>query len=329
MNTRAISTLLTVIMSVLVAPVAAAQTRDAWTPPRTPWGDTDLQGLWTNATITPLQRPREFAGKPVLTGAEAAAFEQVTAEGRVDGPPRAGDPGTYNRFWFDQGNKIVGTGRTSLIVDPPDGRIPWTPEASQANANRNPGRGREYWHSYTDLDTGERCLTDGLPFLPFAYNNNYQLLQTPGYVAILHEMFYERRIIPLDGREHVDRNIGQWFGDSRGRWEGDTLVVETTNFSDKTSYRWAAYWRASRPTLHLVERFTRVDAQTIDYEFTVTDPTMFTRSWTGAVPMTADQAAMGATVGQLYEYACHEGNYAIVNVLRGARAQDRATEEGR
>ena len=128
MNTRAISTLLTVIMSVLVAPVAAAQTRDAWTPPRTPWGDADLQGLWTNATITPLQRPREFAGKPVLTGAEAAAFEQVTAEGRVDGPPRAGDPGTYNRFWFDQGNKIVGTGRTSLIVDPPDGRIPWTPE---------------------------------------------------------------------------------------------------------------------------------------------------------------------------------------------------------
>ena len=329
MNSRVIPTLLTVIMSMVVTPVAAAQTRDTWTPPRTPWGDPDLQGIWTNATITPLQRPREFAGQEVLTEEEAAALEQVTAERRVDGPPRAGDPGTYNRFWFDQGSKVVGTGRTSLIVDPPDGRIPWTPEANQANANRNPGRGRDYWHSYTDLDTGERCLTDGLPFLPFAYNNNYQLLQTSGYVAILHEMFHERRIIPLDGRQPIDRNIGQWFGDSRGRWEGDTLVVETTNFSDKTSYRWAAYWRASRPTLHLIERFTRVDAQTIDYEFTVTDPTMFTRSWTGAVPMRADQAAMGATVGQLYEYACHEGNYAIVNVLRGARAQESAAEDGK
>ena len=308
----------------LPAPGQAQTTgTDRFTQPQTPWGDPDLQGIWSNVTITPLQRPSEFTGKEVLTEEEAAALEQVTAEGRVDGPPRAGSTGTYNRFWFDEGTKVVGTRRTSLIIDPPDGRIPWTPEAEQANANRNPGRGRDYWNSHTDLDTGERCITDGIPFVPWAYNNNYQIFQAPGSVAILHEQYRERRIIPIDGRPHVDGNIDQWFGDSRGRWEGNTLVVETTNFSDRTSDRWQYDWRVARPTLHLVERFTRVDAQTIDYQFTVTDPTMFTRPWTAVAPWSGDQEALGAAVGHLFEYACHEGNYAVGNILAGARAAER------
>ena len=326
----AVVTVAAVLLLVSLGAAGQAQTAetDVLTQPHTPWGDPDLQGIWTNATITPLQRPRELAGKEVLTEEEATALEAVTAERRVDGPPRAGDPGTYNRHWFDQGTKVVGTRRTSLIVDPPDGRIPWPPEAQHATVNRDPGRGRDYWNSYTDLDTGERCLTDGLPFVPYAYNNNYQILQTPGYVAILHEMFRERRIISLNEDPHVHQNIGQWFGDSRAHWEGNTLVVETTNFNDRTSDRWAGYWRAPRPTLHLVERFTRLNAETIDYQFTVTDPTTFTRPWTAAAPMKADQAAMGATVGQLHEYACHEGNYAMVNVLSGARVQEKAATEG-
>ena len=290
----------------------------------TGWGDPDLQGIWTNVTITPLQRPLQFEGKDVLTAEEAAAFEQVTAERRVDGPPPPGNPGTYNQHWFDRGTKVVGDRRTSLIIDPPDGRIPWRAEAEQANANRDPGRGREYWNSHTDLDTGERCITDGLPHVPWVYNNNYQIFQSPGYIAIIHEQYNERRIIPLDGRPHVDGDIDQWFGDSRGHWEGNTLVIETTNFSDRTSDRWANQWRAVRPTLHLAERFRRVDAQTIDYRFTVTDPTTFTQPWTAVAPMNGDQEAMGATVGRLFEYACHEGNYAVENVLAGARAQDRA-----
>ena len=290
----------------------------------TAWGDPDLQGIWTNVTITPLQRPRQFEGKEVLTEEEAAAFEQVTAESRVDRPPREGDPGTYNQHWFDRGTKVAENRRTSLIIDPPDGRIPFTAEAEQANANRDPGRGREYWDSHFDLDTGERCITDGIPFVPWVYNNNYQIFQSPGYIAIIHEQYNERRIIPLDGRPHIDEKIDQWFGDSRGHWEGDTLVVETSQFSDRMNDRWAAYWRAPRPTLQLVERFRRVDAQTVDYRFTVTDPTTFTQPWTAVAPFSGDQEARGATVGTLFEYACHEGNYAVPNVLAGARAKDKA-----
>jgi hypothetical protein len=290
----------------------------------TAWGDPDLQGIWTNVTITPLQRPVDFAGQEVLTEEEAAAFEQVTAERRVDGPARAGDPGTYNQHWFDRGTKVVGDRRTSLIIDTPDGRIPWRPDSPISAANRSEGRGVDYWNDHTDLDTGERCITDGMPHVPWVYNNNYQILQSPGYIAILHEQYNERRIITVDGSPHVEANIDQWFGDPRGHWEGDTLVVETTNFSDRRSDRWANNWRMPRPTLHMVERFRRVDANTIDYRFTVTDPTTFTQPWTAVAPMSGDQEAMGATVGALFEYACHEGNYAVPNVLLGARATDKA-----
>ena len=295
---------------------------------RTPWGDPDLQGIWNIETITPLERPEEFAGKETLTAEEAAELEQRVANRRVDGPPRAGDPGTYNQFWFDRGTKVVGSMRTSLIVDPPDGRIPWIPEARDQLAIRAEARqalleGQTSHRSFTDLDTGERCLTDGLTMFPAqGYNMNYHVFQSPGYVVIQHEMFHDFRVIPLDGRPHVGPQINQCLGDARGRWEGDTLVVETTNFAGKTHYSWAQGWRASRPTMRLVERFTRLDDETIDYRFTMEDPSMFTKPWTAAVPMSTNQEARGVAAGILYEYACHEGNYAMTNVLGGARARD-------
>ena len=293
-----------------------------WTPTRTPWGQPDLQGIWTIETITPIERPVEFAGKEFLTEQEAAALETRTVSSRVDAPPRAGDPGTYNQFWFDRGTKVVQTRRTSLVVDPADGRIPWSSEG-QAKRGRLAQRPQGPFDSWVDLDTGERCITDGLAMVPLqSYNMNYHLLQTPGYLVIQHEMFHDFRIITTDGRPHA--GIGGWLGDARGHWESNTLVVETTNFADKTNYRWATPWRASRPALRLVERFTRLDGDTIDYRVTIEDPTMFARAWTAAVPMSRNQAERGVTVGRLYEYACHEGNHSMVNVLRGARAGERA-----
>ena len=179
--------------------------------------------------------------------------------------------------------------------------------------------------SWEDADTGERCLTDGLPLVPLqGYNMNYHILQSPGWVAILNEMFHEYRLIPVDGRAHVRAEIGQWLGDARGWWDGDTLVVETTNFADKGHFLWRATWRAARPSLHLVERFTRIDDETVDYQFTMTDPTMFTRPWTATVAMTTNQASRGVTSGPMFEYACHEGNYGLLNIMRGARADDAA-----
>jgi len=303
-------------------PSAAAKT--TWTATRTPWGEPDLQGIWTIETLTPLERPAEFAGKEFLTEQEAAALEARVVSGRVDAPPRAGDPGTYNQFWFDRGTKVVHTRRTSLVVDPPDGRIPWSAEG-QAKRGRLAQRPQGPFDSWVDLDTGERCLTDGLTMVPLqSYNMNYHLLQTPGYLVIQHEMFHDFRIIPTDGRPHVGSSIRQWLGDARGGWDGNTLVVETTNFADKTGYRWATPWRASRTALRLVERFTRLDADTIDYRVTVEDPTMFARPWTAAVPMSRNQAERGVTSGRLYEYACHEGNHSMFNVLRGARSGESA-----
>ena len=297
-------------------------------PPRTPWGDPDLSGIWTNATITPLERLRELGEKAFLTEEEVAALEARAARDQfIDRPPRDGDPGGYNRVWTDRGIRIVPTGRTSLIVDPPDGRIPWTAEAREEYDRARARYGVGPYDSYLDLDTGERCITDGLPMVPTqGYNMNYHILQTGSYVAILHEMFHEFRIIPLDGRPHVDTRIGQWLGDARGRWEGDTLVVETTNFADNTHHWWAATWRAARPSLRLVERLTRIDPETIDYRFTMHDPESFTRPWTAVIPMTTNQAERGVTSGQMFEYACHEGNYGLVNILRGARAREKAAQ---
>ena len=292
-----------------------------WTAPRTPDGQPDLQGIWSNATITPLERPRELAGKQFFTEQEAREYEkrilQESNKDRRDGDREADVGRAYNDAWWDRGTRVVPTRRTSMVVDPADGRVPaLTPaaqqrEASRIEALRRPARGPE------DRGLPERCIqwpTAGPPMLPSAYNNNYQILQTPGYVVIFIEMIHDVRIIPLDGRPHLASNIRQWLGDSRGHWEGDELVVDTTNFTDKAPFR------GSDRNLHLIERFKRIDAETILYRFTVDDPAAFTKPWSGEAPLTR-------TPGPIYEYACHEGNYGMTNILSGARADEKAAEE--
>jgi len=291
--------------------------------PRTPWGVPDLQGTWTGSTLTPLERPAEFAGKSVLTPEEAAALEaRARARNAREPQAAAGDPGTYNQIWFDPSSSVVPDRRTSLIVDPSDGRLPFSPEGRAFERKSTGHYGQGPRDNPEDLDTGERCLTDGVP-IPYwtGYNNNYQIVQTPQHVMIRSEMYHNVRVIPLDGRSR--NNIPQWLGEPRGRWEGDTLVVETMAFADKTAYWWANGYRASRPTLRLVERFTRIDRETLDYEVTMTDPTLFTRPWTARFPLSTNQASRGVTKGPMYEYACHEGNYSMPNVLKGARLQEK------
>ena len=322
----------TVIAIVAMAPVAAqAQTAaaDTRTTPRTAWGHPDLRGIWDFRTITPLERPSELAGKQVLTEKEADEREEQAARSRVERDSSAipdrcvGSPnfvdciGSYNQVWFDRGTDVVASRRTSLIVDPPDGRIPsLTPEAKKradavAAIRRRPARGPE------DRRVGARCLVgfnSGPPMSPSAYNNIMQLFQTPEYVVILNEMVHDSRIIPLDGRAHLPPGMRQWMGDSRGRWEGDTLVVDTTNLTGQTMFK------GSGENMHVVERFTRVDASTLRYEYTIDDPESFTRSWTAVFPMRKTEDA-------IFEYACHEGNYGMFNLLAGARAQDKAAAE--
>ena len=294
--------------------------------PRTAWGEPDLQGLWTSATLTPLERPERQAERSTLSDEEAAAIEADSAARRAasDGKSAPGSVGGYNQVWMDAGTRIVGDRRTSLIVDPPDGRIPWKPHARVASDRERARYGVGPFESYVDLDTGERCITDGLPnMVPLQpYNMNLRIFQAPGEVVMLHEMYHELRVIPLDGRPRT--GIAQWTGEARGHWEGDTLVVETVNFAERPEAYWSAPWRASRPSLRLVERFTRVGPETIDYTFTVEDPLAFTQPWTAAAPMTTDHASRGVTAGQLWEYACHEGNYGMINILSGARAEEAA-----
>lgn len=295
----------------------AAATRKS---PRTAWGAPDLQGIWDFATITPLERPSELAGKEVLTAEEAAEFERKTLQqrnpDRRDGGAQADVGRAYNQFWWDYGNKVVGTRRTSLIVDPPDGRVPPLSPEGQKRADarsavrQRPAAGPE------DRNLWERCIMGGNagpPMLPGPYNNIVQLFQTQEYVVIYNEMINDARVVPLDGRPHLATGIRQWKGDSRGRWEGDTLVVDTTNFIEETNFRGASN------ALHVVERFTRVGADTLLYEFTVEDPKTWTKAWSVAVPMTR-------TEGPIYEYACHEGNYGMFNILTGARVQESATD---
>ena len=290
----------------------------------TPWGDPDLRGVWTTATLTPLERPRSLEAQGLLSDAEAADLERQTVDRRVasDGVARAGSVGGYNQVWMDAGTKITGSRRTSLIVDPEDGRIPWKPRAGVENEKERRRYGVGPYETWTDLDTGERCITDGLPnMVPIQpYNMNFRIVQTEDHVAYLHEMYHELRIIPVDGRPLT--GIAQWTGEARGRWDGDTLVVETVNFVDKPDTYWSTPWRAARPSLRLVERFTRVGPEAIDYTFTLEDPHAFTQPWTAAAPMTTDHASRGVTSGQIFEYACHEGNHAMINVLSGARAQE-------
>ncbi len=306
----ALTTAAIVVLS--LAPVSATgetQNREdaSWTVPRTPWGDPDLQGLWNNSTTTPLERPTEYANKEFLTPEELAALDQA-ARDRADQPPRPGDTGSYNGFWFNRGNLLT---RTSLIVDPADGRLPPMTLAGETRATWE--RGTDSW---VDRNLAERCVTRGAPKRPGGYNNNFLIMQTPGYVAILQEMIHEVRFISLDERPPLPDGVRQWMGDSRGRWEGDTLVVETTNFKDDIRFNSYNCCPASGQGLHLTERFTRIDADTIDHRYTVTDPTIYAHPWTAAVPMTRFE-------GPMFEYACHEGNIGLEGILTGARAQEK------
>jgi hypothetical protein len=307
-------------------PAAARQTLDkTWTQTRTPDGAPDLQGVWTNRTITSFERPVELGDKAFWTEAEAAEIEKRAAESQVDRPPRPGDPGTYNQAWSDTGTKVLSTRQTSLVVDPPNGRIALTPWAE--------GK-RDYALAHVDdsyeyMTTWDRCITRGVPggMFPAGYNNAYRIVQSPGVVAISSEMIHEIRIIPLDGRPHLPSDVRQWTGDSVGHWEGNTLVVDTTNYNDKGMIATSAATGRIRgvpqsEALHVVERFTRSTRDTISYEVTIEDSKAYARSWKVAMPLSLEPDYT------MYEYACHEGNQAVVDVLRGGRVKDSAASQG-
>jgi hypothetical protein len=315
--------------SLLVAQVSpSAKTANTWSPARTLDGQFDLEGVWDFSTITPLERPSSLGDKQTFTDEEAVAFEREEnrRQNRDLIDPKKGGaqylPGSvipYNEFWYERGNKIIGDKRTSLIIDPPDGRIPpLTPEAQQrldalAAVAREEQLGRVRADSPQSRSLADRCILGfnaGPPMTPGAYNNYVQITQAAGLVTLVVEMVHDVRIIPVDGRPHLPSRIRQYKGDSRGRWEGRTLVIDTTNFLRETAFR------GSSANLHLVERLTRIDANTLLYEFTVDDPKTWTKPWTAAIPMKKVDAP-------IYEYACHEGNYALRNILAGARAQER------
>ncbi|PYR96407.1 MAG: hypothetical protein DMG16_27920 [Acidobacteria bacterium] len=285
---------------------------------RTPDGQPDLQGVWSFATITPLEKPAELAGKEFFTPKEAAEYERQILKrnnmDRRDGPVEDDVRRAYNDFWWDRGTRIVKTRRTSLIIDPPDGKIPsLTAAAKERQKERqNANLGHEF-DGPENRPLQERCIiwaSTGPPMMPTAYNNNIRILQSPGYVTILVEMIHDARVIRLDGSPHIASNVHQWRGDSRGRWEGDTLVVETTNFTGKTSFR------GSSEKMRLIERFKRMDADTLLYQYTVDDLSSFEKPWTVEIPLPRSEAPM-------FEYACHEGNYAMTGGLAGARAQEK------
>ena len=318
---------------------AAARAAAAAAGPRTPWGAPDLGGVWDFRTLTPLERPAALGDQAVLTPEEAAEFRATAIESRNadrrDGDARRDVERAYNDFWWDYGDSLTGDLRTSLIVDPPDGRIPprvdGVDEADQARrtAWRRPVRERVVFnspaHGPEDLGLSERCMLGfnaGPPMLPSAYNNNIHILQTPGHVVIFNEMVHDARIVPLGDVPHLPGAVRQWLGDSRGRWDGDTLVVESTNFTHKTgSFYTIARSYGSGETARLVERFTREDDDRLRYEFTVDDSATFTRPFTAMIPMTRTDAP-------LFEYACHEGNYGMTNLLAGARVQEREAAAG-
>jgi hypothetical protein len=319
--------------AVLVAVLALVQLPAlAQSPPRTPWGDPDLQGTWDFTTITALQRPPELAGKAFLTEAEAAALEKQINQQRVQteevspgalgGVPRPEtDPGIYNLGWWwePNGRRLVGTRRTSLVVDPSDGRIPpLTPQAQAIARARD--EARELRGAPSDLPLAERCImgfNSGPPMVPGPYNNLVQIFQSPGYVVIVNEMVHDARIVPLDSRAPLGDAFRFWSGDSRGRWEGDTLVVETRNLTDHGTGTFGLPGLTDR-NARLVERFTRTSDRGLVYRFTITDPTVWTRPWSAEVPMTRVE-------GFVMEYACHEGNYGLANILAGARAEEKTS----
>src|SRR5438552_6353183 len=317
-----------IAISFLSPAFAAAQTpAKPYTAGKTPWGDPDIQGTFTNATITPFERPAEFAGKEFITEKEAADVERRAADNRVDRAPREGDTGTYNQFWFDRGSKVVPTRRSSLVIDPPDGKIPsLTDTARKLLAERAEARRGRAFDGPENRPLAERCLwwaSTGPPIIPTGYNNTYQIAQAPGVVIIVAEMIHDARIITLDGRPHLPQNVRQWLGDSRGHWEGSTLVVETTNFNDQTKLEFGRPPFGSTRGIgdaRVIERFSRTAADMVMYEFTIDDPTTYTRPWTVQSPWVR-------TDGPIFEYACHEGNHAVENVLAGARSAEDAAHK--
>ena len=300
-----------------------------WAQPRTPDGQPDLQGNWNNSTLTQLERPQRFASKQFLSEQETVALEtELAKQGNWDQPGAPPQPGTglgYNYLFWDAGTKLArldGRGLTSLIIDPPDGRRPpLTAEAQKREAARREERRKHSpFESYTDLNLAERCITRGEPKLPGGYNNNVQIVQTRDAIMIMGEMLHEVRVIYLDGRPHLPSSVRLWQGDSIGHWEGDTLVVDTTNYRDEVRFASFNCCGPAGENMHIVERFRRVDENTIDFRYTVDDPSTYTRPWTAAVPMTRMDEP-------IYEYACHEGNYAMEDILKGARAEEAAKKK--
>ena len=346
MNHRSLAPLSVLGLAILMLAVAAtvplsgqaqgAAKREAvtkkWTPPRTADGHPDLQGVWANNNATPLERPKELAGKPLLNEAEVAALKaKAAALFSGDGDAAFGDDvftaiatgakqftssdrttGNYNQFWiadrdFDN--------RTSLITEPADGRLPpLTPEAQTRRAGANLDRSQRGTNGPEDRTLSERCITFGAPRLQPAYNSYVQIFQTRDTVAIAMETIHDARIVPLDGRAHVGSNLRQWLGDSVGHWEGDTLVIDTTNYSPKSDFRGA------HENLHVVERLTRVSPTRVDYEIRVDDPSTWTRPWAAMIPLKLAHE-------EIYEYACHEGNEGLAGILAGAREQEKAAAE--
>ena len=300
---------------------------------RTPWGDPDLQGVWNDATSTPLQRPTNVGQKETLSGEEAEDFQEELANDlsrdRRDGGAAVDVNRAYNEHWMDSRRlKITADHRTSLIVDPPDGRIPplvkLSPERERTRVARNAANARFNAGlplSYHDMSLPVRCIirTDSPPYLPTIYNNDFQIFQSPGMVVIAPEMIHSARMIPVDGRPHLGKDLHQWLGDSRGHWDGDTLVVETTNFRKDDG---VVFQNADPNTYRITERFTRVDANTLNYEFTVEDPNTWTRPWTAHIPWTKIDPDE-----QMYEYGCQEDNYDQVHFLVGARAREQRGEK--
>ena len=326
-----------VLLSAPAAVGAQAPGAEAWTAPRMPDGRPDLQGVWANNTATPLERPESLGDKARLTDEELARLEAryaelfasgesdaafadsvfVAALGEQDGfSSRDAATGNYNQFWLVDREFDA---RTSLVTDPPDGRLPaFTPEAVRGIDARIAHLADNPASSWTDRRLQERCITFGMPNLFAGYNTYYQILQTPDHVVFLHEMIHDARVIPLDGPEHVDDAIRQWHGDARGYWDGDTLVVETTNFSPAAESPAALYQRTrgSAAQLRLVERFTRVGPDTLEHEFTVEDPGTYAAQWTAMIPLSRKDEP-------LFEYACHEGNIGMEGILAGHRAEER------
>ena len=329
------------VVGLMVPAATAGQATGAWTLPRTPDGHPDLQGVWANNNVTPLERPEAWAGKDTLTVEELAALQVAAANAVGDGDALFGDQlvlaaiegieatsydpttGNYNQFWIADRDF---TNRTSLVIDPPDGRVPpLTAEATAKQEAQRLARDGIDRHSPTpggwveDLGSGMfavRCIlgfNSGPPMSPAGYNQNVQIAQTEDHVLLLNEMVHSSRVIPLDGRTRLPERVRQWMGDSRGHWAGDTLVVETTNFLRETSFRAGV----TTPDLRLIERFTRVSDGTLMYEVTVEDPSAWDRPWTYRLPMVKSEFP-------LFEYACHEGNYGLYNILAGAREQEAA-----